>query len=198
MRTYIKQCFTFIWSDVELLVFIVVFFQDKREAGHSRGTQFQLLTSHKHADLRFEWKILCWKYDWVSDILLLRLARVLEYLDEWFQCVRTNKQFLSKTLRRRKHCWHFSIVAQGWETKIESSWCSEDIWKIQWTIYSWWDVKQTAKYSGYLGTQGDPRRPNALFIIKSGPFTSSFELDQGWEGCWDFQVLAKKYLGSLV
>ena len=63
--------------------------------------------------------------------------------------------------------------------------CGEDRWRIQWTIYSWWDVKQKAKYSGYLGTQGDPRRPNALFIIKviqSGPFTSSLNWTRGGGG----------------
>ena len=56
------------------------------------------------------------------------------------------------------------------------------IWRIQWTIYSWWDVKQKAKYSGYLGTQGDPRRPNALSLRHQGhsvrAFHFVFELDQ--------------------
>ena len=69
---------------------------------------------------------------------------------------------------------------------MESSWCGEDRWRIQWTIYSWWDVKQKAKYSGYLGTQGDPRRPNALSLRHQGhsvrAFHFVFELDRGGGG----------------
>ena len=53
---------------------------------------------------------------------------------------------------------------------MESRWCDEDrevkIYLQLVGLYSWWDiVKDQAQYSGYLGTQGDPRSPNALFIF---------------------------------
>ena len=164
----------------------------KIETCHTLWTLFQLLTSYEHAKV---WgvKNIVFK-SWLGgrhlDNSTSRLARVawMNDFNVWGQISSSYKGAQDeKALLAFFHRW-------PGETKIESSWCGEDIWRIQWTIYSWWDVKQKAKYSGYLGTQGDPRRPNALSLRHQGhsvrAFHFVFELDRGGGG-WDSWVLAK-------
>ena len=98
--------------------------------------------------------------------------------------VEDNQAVLTDALRTRKHSWHFSIVAQGtprWKVAGVARTHMEDTVDYIQLV----GRQAKAKYSGYLGTQGDPRRPNALFIIKviqSGPFTSSLNCTRwgGW------------------